>query len=74
MKARTLCNCSAADCVCGGKAVHLPAIREGKNPKGSKIPSRISMYEARVLAYELEGMTRSDAQGVVDAEDMEDSK
>lgn len=27
-------------------------------------------YEARVMAYEAEGMTRSDAQGCVDAEMM----
>lgn len=27
-------------------------------------------YEARVRAYEAEGMSRSDAQGVVDAEDL----
>lgn len=27
-------------------------------------------YESRVQAYERQGMTRSDAQGVVDAEDM----
>jgi hypothetical protein len=26
------------------------------------------LYEARVVAYEAEGMTRSDAQAVVDAE------
>lgn len=29
-----------------------------------------SKYEARVQAYENQGLTRSDAQGVVDAEDM----
>lgn len=28
-------------------------------------------YEARVQAYEAQGMTRSDAQGMVDAEDMQ---
>ena len=27
-------------------------------------------YETRVAAYEAEGITRSDAQGIVDAEDM----
>jgi hypothetical protein len=27
-------------------------------------------YERRVSAYEAQGMTRSDAQGIVDAEDM----
>ena len=29
-------------------------------------------YEKRVQAYETQGMTRSDAQAVVDAEDMQD--
>ena len=28
-------------------------------------------YERRVQAYEAQGMTRSDAQGVVEAEDMQ---
>jgi hypothetical protein len=31
-------------------------------------------YERRVEAYEAEGMTRSDAQGVVDAEMLEEQK
>jgi hypothetical protein len=30
------------------------------------------LYEARVEAYELQGMTRSDAQAVVDAELMQE--
>jgi len=29
----------------------------------------IDLYEARVRVFELQGMTRSDAQGVADAED-----
>ena len=34
----------------------------------------IPTYEARVARYEAEGMTRSDAQGVVDAEILQESR
>ncbi len=40
----------------------------------SNAPSVDESYEARVRAYEKEGMSRSDAQGAVDAEDMQKGK
>lgn len=34
--------------------------------------ARLALYEYRVQQYEAKGLTRSDAQGVVDAEDMQE--
>lgn len=57
----------AADCVARLKR---RSRRVSRIDRVSVVESPWEEYERRVQAYEDTGMTRSDAQGVVDAEDM----
>lgn len=47
-----------------------PAERTQRAMQFALNAQRWAVYEQRVARYEAEGMSRSDAQGVVDAEDL----